>query len=182
MSFSHTKAPQNCPHPTVLDILEVKDTVVGNCLIDQRGIEHVILIRTAQEARNVMRNLRTGGVKEAFTMEGDQIFPEPNYRYYSSNKERAQFLSANVEDVISNCEQGLVEKISESKTLMERKDQLTSRVTSNMQEERMMENEIRGYGGTLRSLNLVGTNCYISEFFFFFFCNKVFFFFFFCYK
>lgn len=146
--------PRNCPHPTVLDILEVKDSVVGNCLIDQRGIEHVILIKTAQEARDVMRNLQTRGVREAFTMEGDQIYPEPNYRYYSSNKERAQYLSTNVEDVISNCEQGLMEKINESKTLMERKNHLTSRVTTNMHEERTMENEIRRFGDMLRKFNL----------------------------
>lgn len=155
VSLFFLKKPRNCPHPTVLDILEVKDSVVGNCLIDQRGIEHVILIKTAQEARNVMRNLQTRGVREAFTMEGDQIYPEPNYRYYSSNKERAQYLSTNVEDVISNCEQGLMEKINESKTLMERKNQLTSRVTTNMHEERTMENEIRRFGDMLRKFNLV---------------------------
>lgn len=145
-------APINCIYSTVLNILEIKDPVVGNCLIDQRGIEHVILIKTAQEARKVMRNLQTRGIREAFTMEGDQIYPEPNYRYYSSNKERAQFLSANVEDVISNCEQGLKDKINETKTLMERKNMLTSRVTTNMQEERMIENEIRRFGETIQRL------------------------------
>ncbi|KAG9273575.1 structural maintenance of chromosomes protein 6-like [Astyanax mexicanus] len=86
--------------PTVLQALDIDNPVVANCLIDMRGIETVLLIKNSKDARRVMQ----GGnpprnCKEAFTREGDQVYSN---RYYSSDQQRAHYLSRDVEQEIRN--------------------------------------------------------------------------------
>ncbi|GAB1603545.1 structural maintenance of chromosomes protein 6-like [Argonauta hians] len=146
--------PQNCPYPSVLDMLDIKKAVVGNCLIDQRSIENVILIENPGEARTFMRKHSLPSIREAFTLEGDQIFPEPNYRYYSSNTNHSQFLSANMEDVITNYENQLKSKMEEQKVLQDRLASTCSTLNASVQEERKTSIEIRKIGDQIRKLNL----------------------------
>ncbi|NXT12484.1 SMC6 protein, partial [Prunella fulvescens] len=81
--------------PSVLTALEIDNPVVANCLIDMRGIETVLLIKSSRRAREVMQcNRPPRNCKEAFTAEGDQVFER---RYYSSNYVRPKFLSQDVE-------------------------------------------------------------------------------------
>uniref|UniRef100_A0A3B1JUU8 Structural maintenance of chromosomes protein 6 n=1 Tax=Astyanax mexicanus TaxID=7994 RepID=A0A3B1JUU8_ASTMX len=84
--------------PTVLQALDIDNPVVANCLIDMRGIETVLLIKNSKDARRVMQ----GGnpprnCREAFTREGDQVYSN---RYYSSDQQRAHYLSRDVEQEI----------------------------------------------------------------------------------
>ncbi|CAI9728495.1 maintenance of chromosomes 6-like isoform X2 [Octopus vulgaris] len=146
--------PKNCPYPTILDMLDIKKAVVGNCLIDQRTIENIILIEDPTEARKFMRRHSLQFIREAFTLEGDQIFPEPNYRYYSSNSNHSQYLSANMGDVITNCENQLKSKLDEQSFMQERMNSVCSLMNSKMQEERKASNEIKKLSGALRKLNL----------------------------
>uniref|UniRef100_A0A3B1JHB7 Structural maintenance of chromosomes protein 6 n=1 Tax=Astyanax mexicanus TaxID=7994 RepID=A0A3B1JHB7_ASTMX len=86
--------------PTVLQALDIDNPVVANCLIDMRGIETVLLIKNSKDARRVMQ----GGnpprnCREAFTREGDQVYSN---RYYSSDQQRAHYLSRDVEQEIRN--------------------------------------------------------------------------------
>ncbi|KAM8954181.1 structural maintenance of chromosomes protein 6 [Pelodytes ibericus] len=83
------------PHyPTVLTALEIENPVVANCLIDMRSIETVLLIKNNSEAREVMqRRAPPVNCREAFTGEGDQVFAN---RYYSSDHNRARFLSGDI--------------------------------------------------------------------------------------
>ncbi|XP_052559975.1 structural maintenance of chromosomes protein 6 isoform X2 [Tympanuchus pallidicinctus] len=85
--------------PSVLTALEIDGAAVANCLINVRGIEKVLLIKSSYKAREVMQsNNPPKNCREAFTAEGDQVF---NRRYYSSDYLRPKYLSKDVEAEIS---------------------------------------------------------------------------------
>uniref|UniRef100_A0A4W4GKC6 Structural maintenance of chromosomes protein 6 n=1 Tax=Electrophorus electricus TaxID=8005 RepID=A0A4W4GKC6_ELEEL len=93
-----TRAVRHPQYPTVLQALDIDNPVVANCLIDMRGIETILLIKNNKDARRVMqRGCPPCNCKEAFTREGDQVF---NNRYYSSEQQRALYLSHDVEKEI----------------------------------------------------------------------------------
>uniref|UniRef100_A0A672LYN5 Structural maintenance of chromosomes protein 6-like n=1 Tax=Sinocyclocheilus grahami TaxID=75366 RepID=A0A672LYN5_SINGR len=85
-------------YPTVLQALDIENSVVANCLIDMRGIETILLIKNAKDARKVMQSVnRPRNCMEAFTREGDQVYYN---RYYSSEQDRVRYLSKDVEEEI----------------------------------------------------------------------------------
>lgn len=94
-----TKRAVNHPdYPSVLQALEIEDPVVANCLIDQRGIESILLIKNRTEARRVMQGRNPPqNCNQAFSKEGDQIF---NNRSYTAEQTRANYLSGDIEEEI----------------------------------------------------------------------------------
>ncbi|XP_032068482.1 structural maintenance of chromosomes protein 6 isoform X1 [Thamnophis elegans] len=104
--------------PTVLTALDIDNAVVANCLIDMRGIETVLLIKSNYEARRVMQhNKPPKYCREAFTAEGDQVFEE---RYYSSENKGPRFLSRDVEADISNLEREVENRKTHLSTIQQR--------------------------------------------------------------
>ncbi|XP_066170860.1 structural maintenance of chromosomes protein 6 [Sylvia atricapilla] len=102
------KAVHHPEFPSVLTALEIDNPVVANCLIDMRGIETVLLIKSSRRAREVMQcNRPPKNCKEAFTAEGDQVFER---RYYSSSYVRPKFLSQDVEAEISHLDKEIENK------------------------------------------------------------------------
>ncbi|XP_041277529.1 structural maintenance of chromosomes protein 6 isoform X2 [Onychostruthus taczanowskii] len=113
--------------PSVLTALEIDNPVVANCLIDMRGIETVLLIKSSRRAREVMqRNGPPRNCREAFTAEGDQVFER---RYYSSSFVRPKFLSQDVEAEISHLNKEIENK--------------RAQLTASQQRLHSIENEIR---------------------------------------
>ncbi|XP_051723278.1 structural maintenance of chromosomes protein 6-like isoform X1 [Ctenopharyngodon idella] len=99
------RAVNHPQYPTVLQALDIENPVVAKCLIDMRGIETILLIKNSAEARRVMQ----GGhpprnCREAFTCEGDQVY---NNRYYSSDQNRVQYLTKDVEEEIRQLQSAL---------------------------------------------------------------------------
>uniref|UniRef100_H3D3W7 Structural maintenance of chromosomes protein 6 n=1 Tax=Tetraodon nigroviridis TaxID=99883 RepID=H3D3W7_TETNG len=85
-------------YPSVLQALEIEDPVVANCLIDQRAIECILLIKNRTEARRVMQGKTPPqNCTQAFSKEGDQIFTN---RSYTADQTRVNFLSRDVEEGI----------------------------------------------------------------------------------
>ncbi|KAM4633403.1 structural maintenance of chromosomes protein 6 [Polymixia lowei] len=97
----HDTSRRAVNHPdylSVLQSLEIEDPVVANCLIDQRGIESILLIKNRTEARKVMQGKNPPrNCSQAFSKDGDQIF---NNRNYAAEQSRANFLSGDVEEEI----------------------------------------------------------------------------------
>ncbi|XP_068614652.1 structural maintenance of chromosomes protein 6-like [Brachionichthys hirsutus] len=92
------RAVNHPEYPSVLQALEIDDPVVANCLIDQRGIETVLLIKNRTEARRVMQGRNPPqNCHQAFSKEGDQIFTN---RSYTAEQSRANYLSGDVEEEI----------------------------------------------------------------------------------
>uniref|UniRef100_A0A7N8Y1I0 Structural maintenance of chromosomes protein 6 n=1 Tax=Mastacembelus armatus TaxID=205130 RepID=A0A7N8Y1I0_9TELE len=96
--FLCVRAVNHPEYPSVLQALEIEDPVVSNCLIDQRGIESILLIKNRTEARRVMQHGNPPqNCTQAFSREGDQIF---NNRNYTADQNRASYLSGDVEEEI----------------------------------------------------------------------------------
>ncbi|NXG74890.1 SMC6 protein, partial [Baryphthengus martii] len=113
--------------PSVLTALEIDHAVVANCLIDVRGIETILLIKSSHEARKVMQvNSPPKNCREAFTATGDQVFER---RYYSSDYLRPKYLSQDVEAEISHLEKEIENK--------------KAQLTASQQRLYSIENEIR---------------------------------------
>lgn len=86
-------------YSSILQMLDIIDPVVANCLIDQCSIESILLIEDNREARNVMLDNPPHNCHEAFTLVGDQLYASP-FRYYSNLKKTADYLQGSVEDKI----------------------------------------------------------------------------------
>lgn len=86
----------------LLENLDIEDADVINCLLDQRRVENVALIESNHEARTVLMRESTvpRNCREVITLQGDQVYPAPDFRYYSSSKQRAELLKEGVDDQI----------------------------------------------------------------------------------
>nr|XP_046228256.1 structural maintenance of chromosomes protein 6-like isoform X2 [Scatophagus argus] len=92
------RAVNHPEYPSVLQALDIDDPVVANCLIDQRGIESILLIKNRTEARRVMQGRNPPqNCTQAFSKDGDQIFIN---RSYTAELSRAKYLSGDVEEEI----------------------------------------------------------------------------------
>uniref|UniRef100_UPI0037E8A562 structural maintenance of chromosomes protein 6 n=1 Tax=Semicossyphus pulcher TaxID=241346 RepID=UPI0037E8A562 len=92
------RAVNHPEYPSVLQALEIEDPVVANCLIDQRGIESILLIKNRTDARRVMLSKNPPqNCSQAFSKDGDQIFTN---RIYTAEQTRANYLSGDVEEEI----------------------------------------------------------------------------------
>ncbi|KAJ8274738.1 hypothetical protein COCON_G00093630 [Conger conger] len=148
------KAVKHPEYPTVLQALEIEDPVVANCLIDMRGIETILLIKSNRDARQVMQQGQPPrNCREAFTMDGDQVYAN---RYYSCEQQRAQFLSRDVEEEIRHLQKEIANQtaqvesfqhqfkemegdIRQNKTLLERAYQESKRA---QEKSRKLQREI----------------------------------------
>lgn len=73
-----------------------------NCLIDQKGIECIMLIPTSQEASQIMcnRHFVPQNCKRALTKRGDEFYPDPRYKSYGGKVGRPRFLQVSSSDAI----------------------------------------------------------------------------------
>jgi hypothetical protein len=88
----------------ILQMLDIEDPVVANCLIDQRRIEYVLLADKVHSATDLMQSGQSGSFNELFTIRGDQLFSQPCYRNYASNGGTARYLTTNLEQLIRSSE------------------------------------------------------------------------------
>uniref|UniRef100_A0A3Q4MY90 Structural maintenance of chromosomes protein 6 n=1 Tax=Neolamprologus brichardi TaxID=32507 RepID=A0A3Q4MY90_NEOBR len=99
------RAVSHPSYPSVLQALEIEDPVVANCLIDQKGIESILLIKNRTEARRVMQSKSPpANCIHAFSKDGDQIFAN---RSYAAEQTRANYLSGDVEEEIRHLQREL---------------------------------------------------------------------------
>uniref|UniRef100_A0A3Q4GIK2 Structural maintenance of chromosomes 6 n=1 Tax=Neolamprologus brichardi TaxID=32507 RepID=A0A3Q4GIK2_NEOBR len=87
-------------YPSVMDVITATSPVIINCLIDMRGIESILIIKEKDKARRVMQHCRPPkNCREAFTVDGDQVYPN---RYYTSDFSMAKYLGGDIETEIVN--------------------------------------------------------------------------------
>ncbi|KAI4905310.1 hypothetical protein NFI96_022725, partial [Prochilodus magdalenae] len=106
------RAVNHPEYPSVLQALEIDNPVVTNCLIDMRGIETILLIKNNKDARRVMLGHPPRNCREAFTREGDQVY---NNRYYSSDQQRARYLSHDIEKEIRQLQAAMKTQVTHFK-------------------------------------------------------------------
>lgn len=94
-------------YKSVLDLLNVEDPVVANCLIDMGSIETILVIPQLKDALHVMQNSGRPPTNctQAYTGEGDEVYED---RFYSNPREPvSRFLKADVDDEIRRRQQEL---------------------------------------------------------------------------
>ncbi|XP_045158887.2 structural maintenance of chromosomes protein 6-like isoform X2 [Mercenaria mercenaria] len=152
------KRADNSKFRSVLDMVKCDHPMVYNTLIDQRTVECVLLIEDGRLARQVMDPDKRPGPprnsREAFTAQGDQVFSFPTFRYYSSNQDKAKFLTANVEEDIA----ALVSQVEALQQTLgqirQQKVQLDSEIQINTREERKAETTLMKIREEKRKLSL----------------------------
>lgn len=106
-------------HPVVLDILDIENPIVFNSLVDQCGVESVLLIEDPKEAQRVMWDEKPQKAFKAFSIRGHQILGGRSSKYYPCNKERAEFLEGDVAGVMRQVEGELLQARRDLKRLSE---------------------------------------------------------------
>ncbi|CAL8392025.1 unnamed protein product [Arctogadus glacialis] len=126
----HDTSRRGVDHPTypsVLQSLEIEDPVVANCLIDQRGIERILLIKNAAEARAVMAK-PPRNCTQAFSVEGDQIFEN---RSWSAEQSRPNFLFRDVEEEIRHLQREMENQTAQVGCYQQRKQKVEEDIRKN---------------------------------------------------
>ncbi|XP_023856556.1 structural maintenance of chromosomes protein 6 isoform X2 [Salvelinus sp. IW2-2015] len=123
------RAVNHPDYPSVLQSLEIEDPVVANCLIDQRGIETILLIKSPAEARRVMQGRQPPrNCYQAFTKEGDQCY---NNRYYSNDQRRCDYLSRDVEEEIRQLQEEMRNKEAHLDRFSQQKQRVEEDIRNN---------------------------------------------------
>uniref|UniRef100_A0A8C8HTJ8 Structural maintenance of chromosomes protein 6 n=1 Tax=Oncorhynchus tshawytscha TaxID=74940 RepID=A0A8C8HTJ8_ONCTS len=124
-----SRAVNHPDYPSVLQSLEIEDPVVANCLIDQRGIETILLIKSPAEARRVMQGRQPPrNCYQAFTKEGDQCY---NNRYYSNDQRRCDYLSRDVEEEIRQLQEEMRNKEAHLDRFSQQKQRVEEDIRNN---------------------------------------------------
>ncbi|CAL8315923.1 unnamed protein product [Lota lota] len=126
----HNTSRRGVHHPTyqsVLQSLEIEDPVVANCLIDQRGIERILLIKNQSDARGVMAK-PPRNCTQAFSAEGDQIFEN---RSWSAEQTRANFLFGDVEEEIRHLQREMENQMAQVGRYQQRKQKVEEDIRKN---------------------------------------------------
>jgi len=90
----------------LLQILDIDDPVIANCLIDQFHVERVLLTEDHDDATDLMLNNPPRDYREVYAMDGKEfsrLTSWPCFRSYCiDGPPKVRYISANVEDVIDD--------------------------------------------------------------------------------
>lgn len=94
---------QSSEFPSILDLLDIENPNVANCLIDQKRVEKIILMKKDLEAQDLLKSTQTVPRNLLYALTGDfnQFYPAPSYRSYAINRNRngANILQTSVTEV-----------------------------------------------------------------------------------
>lgn len=145
----------------MFDVIECKEPVVINCLIDQSHIESTVLVDTNEEVRNYMRRPDRNVTMGYSCESGDQVYPSPNYKYYANRNRRVQFLVKDVSTLIKQIDQDIQKSKSQISAMVRERFQKEEELRRNQaeidraeQEERKTTAKLRECVKQLRELNM----------------------------
>ncbi|XP_038056930.1 structural maintenance of chromosomes protein 6-like [Patiria miniata] len=123
-------------YPSLLDMLDIEDPIIYNCLIDQRGVESILLVETSQDARNLLRLHTPHNCSQAFTLSGDQVYAGRDQRYYSNRSTKAKVLQGDVEEDISDMQNEVQVLGQQQKDVQQQLKDLDTTIRQNEQQKR----------------------------------------------
>lgn len=123
------RAVNHPDYPSVLQALEIQDPVVANCLIDQKSVESILLIKNRTEARRVMQGPNPPkNCIQAYSKEGDQIF---THRSYTADQIRSNYLSADVEEEIHHLQREMENQEAQANRFQQQMSKLIENIKQN---------------------------------------------------
>lgn len=98
MTRNLVESPPDCV--ALYDVIEIEDPIVFNCIVDQSGMENILLIPTDERAQELlsMQERVPRNCVQGVTMQGDKYYPDPNYRSYGSRQRRAKYLQIDTKE------------------------------------------------------------------------------------
>ncbi|XP_022796486.1 structural maintenance of chromosomes protein 6-like [Stylophora pistillata] len=122
-----------CEFPTVLDMVQIDDPVLANCLIDQLHIERTILIENRSHATKIIFS-RNAPTKQAFTASGDHLtggacakstVPVHKWRNYlsSTTSDNTSALKEQIDAQRKDCSKLAVQKKRLENNLMQKRNE-----------------------------------------------------------
>ncbi|XP_012142309.2 structural maintenance of chromosomes 6 isoform X1 [Megachile rotundata] len=136
-------------YSNLLNVMDISDPVVTNCLIDQREVECVLLIPTNVEAADIMSDVTKvpQNCKRAFTLTADTFYPDPCYRSYGGpHNLKANFLQVSVRDTINALEE-------EFRTIDNEKNTTMKTYTTICEKEKRISAELISVSASITELN-----------------------------
>ena len=103
---SHGKCRTN-EYPTILDMLEIENPNVTNCLIDHKNIEKILLMDHDHQAQSLLSSTHKvpRNCKFAYTGDMNQFYPAPMYRSYAiHSRKKGNVLQTSMSDHLANLE------------------------------------------------------------------------------
>lgn len=136
----------------MLDVLQITDPVITNCLIDQSSIETIILTPTSELSMKLMSDARhvPKNCARSITVKGDQFYPDPSYRSYACKQTTAKYLQINASELITQYETDL-------KKLFENSRAIENQGGAIKKELQTLESTIRSLEDKLVAFNQVKT-------------------------
>lgn len=114
-------------------MLNIKDTVVANTLIDHRKIESILLLPDRSTVREVIEGSRDGNTNEAFSKNGDQFYSKPSFKMYACSFKEARVFIQDSERAITH-KQIEIDKIMKSiQAVQSELSSLETQIDSNKQ-------------------------------------------------
>lgn len=123
-----------CEFPTVLDMLLIDNPVVTNCLIDQAGIESVLLIEDPKLAREVMFQRPPARARMAYAKNGDQLLGGKTARSYASMSSQARYLQKDIERDIRHLEEEIEQKRQQQQQCQDELNDIDRTIRDNSKE------------------------------------------------
>nr|QIC49993.1 structural maintenance of chromosomes protein 6 [Actinia equina] len=124
-----------CSYSTVLDELVIDNPVVANCLIDQAGVETILLIQNPREARDVMFSTPPPqGARIAYAGNGDQIIGGNSAKSYAAQNSNARYLQQDIEQEIRRLESDLQQQEQHHQQLQREYTELESNINDSKRE------------------------------------------------
>lgn len=137
----------------LMNLINVSDPVVMNCLIDQIKIETILAvedqdtaIELTSQAENVPRNLQKVVVMEPFS----EFYPMPNYRSYGLQRRPARYLQVNMTELKKQTERRMQQLDQE---LHDIKQQIEEETRKLGEKERALQDKQRQMAKQQQELN-----------------------------
>uniref|UniRef100_A0AAQ5WWI7 Structural maintenance of chromosomes protein 6 n=1 Tax=Amphiprion ocellaris TaxID=80972 RepID=A0AAQ5WWI7_AMPOC len=135
-------------YPSVPDVITATSPVIVNCLVDMRGIESILIIKV-NKARRVMQQGRPPkNCREAFTAEGDQVYPN---RYYTSDFSMAKYLGGDLETEIRYILSAIAAKIFKPPELLIQL-KLEAECAKHERNLKILENKFKAHEGNVQAM------------------------------
>lgn len=136
-------------YPCLLDVMEISNPIVANCIIDQREPECIQLIPTSAEAKNIMGNVQfvPRNCKRALTLKGDTFYPDPHYRFYGGKvATRAKWLQVSTTEAIQTLQEEITAIENENNLLRKKYQVLREKLKQNSGDYNNLQSEIKQLG------------------------------------
>lgn len=146
-------AVQSQDFPAFLDIVNVSNPVIFNTLVDQRAVENILLIKSSKDARTYLRQHPPKNCREAFTIEGDQVYAGAEQRYYSSMQKAARILRGDIGNEIRETKQDLDDRQRDMDEVRQQSQQLNRVVSENKNLENQAKKQRDRLDSEIRKVN-----------------------------